>query len=77
MLEEGAVSRDIYLPRGQWRDEANPEHPVYNGPTWISEEQFVVTNTALISFKGRCTYDVCSETGEGVGQFLTEEERLR
>ena len=38
VLEEGAVSRDIYLPRGQWRDEANPEHPVYNGPTWIREE---------------------------------------
>ena len=38
VLEEGAVSRDVYLPRGQWRDEANPEHPVYNGPTWIREE---------------------------------------
>ena len=38
VLEEGAVSRDIYLPRGRWRDEANPEHPVYNGPVWIREE---------------------------------------
>ena len=38
MLEEGAESRDIYLLRGQWRDEANPEHPVYNGLVWIREE---------------------------------------
>ena len=40
VLDEGAVTRDIYLPTGAWRDEANPEHPVYNGPIWIREENF-------------------------------------
>ncbi|XP_049938004.1 myogenesis-regulating glycosidase-like [Schistocerca serialis cubense] len=35
VLREGAVNRDIYLPRGSWRDEANPDHPVIQGPTWL------------------------------------------
>ena len=37
VLDEGEVTRDIYLPTGAWRDEANPEHPIYNGPIWIRE----------------------------------------
>ena len=37
VLEEGAVTRNIYLPSGVWRDEASPEHPIYNGPVWIRE----------------------------------------
>ena len=36
ILDEGAVSRDIYLPVGTWRDEADPAHPTYVGPTLIS-----------------------------------------
>ncbi|XP_049938829.1 myogenesis-regulating glycosidase-like [Schistocerca serialis cubense] len=37
VLEEGAVSRDVYLPRGSWRDEADPQHPVVQGPVWIRD----------------------------------------
>ncbi|XP_047121999.1 myogenesis-regulating glycosidase-like [Schistocerca piceifrons] len=36
VLEEGAVSRDIYLPRGSWRDEADPKHPVIEGLVWLT-----------------------------------------
>ncbi|XP_049837929.1 myogenesis-regulating glycosidase-like [Schistocerca gregaria] len=36
VLEEGAASRDIYLPRGIWRDEADPKHPVIEGPVWLT-----------------------------------------
>ncbi|XP_049939040.1 myogenesis-regulating glycosidase-like [Schistocerca serialis cubense] len=36
VLEEGAVSRDIYLPRGIWRDEADAKHPVIEGPIWLT-----------------------------------------
>ncbi|XP_049937866.1 myogenesis-regulating glycosidase-like [Schistocerca serialis cubense] len=28
-------SRDIYLPKGMWRDEADPEHPTIQGPAWL------------------------------------------
>jgi alpha-glucosidase (family GH31 glycosyl hydrolase) len=35
VLEPGAVSRDVYLPSGQWRDEADPLHPIYTGPLWL------------------------------------------
>lgn len=35
ILEQGATSRDIYLPKGRWRDEANPHHPVYKGRRWL------------------------------------------
>lgn len=35
VLEPGAVSRDIYLPRGLWRDEVDPLHPIFTGPLWI------------------------------------------
>ncbi|XP_046981320.1 myogenesis-regulating glycosidase-like [Schistocerca americana] len=36
VLEEGAVTRDIYLPSGRWRDEADPDHPVLEGPAWVA-----------------------------------------
>ncbi|XP_047004095.1 myogenesis-regulating glycosidase-like [Schistocerca americana] len=36
VLQEGAVSRDVYLPRGSWRDEANSKHPVIEGPIWLT-----------------------------------------
>lgn len=36
VVEEGATSRDIYLPSGWWRDEADPEHPVIQGPVTLT-----------------------------------------
>ncbi|XP_049813570.1 myogenesis-regulating glycosidase-like [Schistocerca nitens] len=30
-----ATRRDIYLPKGYWRDEVDPEHPTIRGPTWL------------------------------------------
>nr|XP_018910486.1 PREDICTED: uncharacterized family 31 glucosidase KIAA1161-like [Bemisia tabaci] len=35
VLEQGATSRDIYLPKGQWREEVKPDRPVVTGPTWL------------------------------------------
>ncbi|XP_049839040.1 myogenesis-regulating glycosidase-like [Schistocerca gregaria] len=35
VLDEGAVARDVYLPAGAWRDEADPEHPTVRGPRWL------------------------------------------
>ncbi|KAK4005613.1 hypothetical protein OUZ56_007313 [Daphnia magna] len=35
VLQTGAVTKDIYLPKGVWRDEADPSHPVYTGPMWL------------------------------------------
>ena len=35
VMEEGAVSRDIYLPRGEWRDANDPDGTVIKGPLWI------------------------------------------
>ena len=39
MLEEGATSRDIYLPAGSWKDEADPNHPEFVGPTLLEDYQ--------------------------------------
>ena len=36
VLEQGAVARDIYLPRGIWKDENRPYH-IHNGPTLIKD----------------------------------------
>ncbi|XP_049791625.1 myogenesis-regulating glycosidase-like [Schistocerca nitens] len=36
VLEEGAISRDIYLPTGNWTDEVDPEHPIIEGPVWLT-----------------------------------------
>ncbi|CAH1395545.1 unnamed protein product [Nezara viridula] len=35
VLEQGATSRDIYLPRGEWRDENTGK--VYTGPTTLKK----------------------------------------
>ncbi len=35
VLERGAVTKDVYLPTGLWRDEVDPEHPLYTGPIWL------------------------------------------
>ncbi|XP_049939047.1 myogenesis-regulating glycosidase-like [Schistocerca serialis cubense] len=31
------TDRDIYLPKGTWRDEVDPEHPTIEGPTWLRD----------------------------------------
>ncbi|XP_049791427.1 myogenesis-regulating glycosidase-like [Schistocerca nitens] len=35
VLYHDSVMRDIYVPKGSWRDEADPEHPTIEGPTWL------------------------------------------
>ncbi|XP_046460215.1 myogenesis-regulating glycosidase-like isoform X3 [Daphnia pulex] len=35
VVQQGAVTKDIYLPKGLWRDEVDPAHPVYTGPIWL------------------------------------------
>lgn len=35
VVERGAVNRDIYLPRGHWRDMNNKTQGPLNGPQWI------------------------------------------
>ncbi|XP_025410615.1 myogenesis-regulating glycosidase isoform X2 [Sipha flava] len=37
VIVEKAISRDIYLPAGVWRDENNPESPYIVGRTWLHE----------------------------------------
>jgi alpha-glucosidase (family GH31 glycosyl hydrolase) len=34
ILNEGAVARDIYLPKGKWQDELQPGI-VHNGNCWL------------------------------------------
>ncbi|CAH2049634.1 unnamed protein product, partial [Iphiclides podalirius] len=34
VLEEGAESRDVYLPRGRWQA---PDGTLYEGPTWLRD----------------------------------------
>ncbi|XP_049836924.1 myogenesis-regulating glycosidase-like [Schistocerca gregaria] len=35
VLYRNTVRRDIYLPKGTWRDEADPQHLTTQGPTWL------------------------------------------
>ena len=36
VLEEGAVTRDIYLPAGSWKDEvAGDLNIIHTGPLWL------------------------------------------
>ena len=37
VMEEGAVTRDVYLPSGTWRDGNNMEAESVTGPTWIRD----------------------------------------
>ncbi|CAH0388132.1 unnamed protein product [Bemisia tabaci] len=37
VIEEGARSRDIYLPSGEWRDEVKADKPVIKGPVWLRD----------------------------------------
>jgi myogenesis-regulating glycosidase len=34
VIEEGKISRSIYLPKGKWRD-GNDDTKVYEGKIWI------------------------------------------
>ena len=38
VLEEGALTRDIYLPKGSWKDEVAAAHNldiIHTGPIWL------------------------------------------
>ncbi|XP_046412029.1 myogenesis-regulating glycosidase-like [Neodiprion fabricii] len=35
VVVEGAVTRDIFLPNGTWRDATYGTYDIYEGPTWI------------------------------------------
>ena len=35
ILDEGATTRDIYLPRGTWRDEVDLNYEEHEGPKWL------------------------------------------
>ncbi|KAK7870752.1 hypothetical protein R5R35_009900 [Gryllus longicercus] len=37
VIVEGAVTRDIYLPRGVWKDEATPANGLIVGPVWLRD----------------------------------------
>nr|CAD7409006.1 unnamed protein product [Timema poppensis] len=37
VMEEGATSRDIYLPGGTWRDELHPDQDPIQGRTWLRD----------------------------------------
>nr|CAD7456726.1 unnamed protein product [Timema tahoe] len=37
VLEEGATSRDIYLPQGLWRDNMHPDRDPIQGRTWLRD----------------------------------------
>ncbi|XP_067012525.2 myogenesis-regulating glycosidase [Anabrus simplex] len=37
VIKEGAVSRDIYLPAGSWKDELRPDQPLIEGRTWLRD----------------------------------------
>lgn len=35
VIKESAVTRDVYLPAGMWRDENNPDRDLIPGRTWL------------------------------------------
>ena len=37
VMEEGAVTRDVYLPSGTWRDGNNMGAEPVTGPIWIRD----------------------------------------
>nr|CAD7404926.1 unnamed protein product [Timema cristinae] len=37
VMEEGATSRDIYLPQGTWRDELHPDQDPIQGRIWLRD----------------------------------------
>lgn len=57
VLEEGKISRDIYLPRGKWVDQNY--NVVYTGPIWITNYSanltvlpyFIRSASVMLSYK--------------------------
>lgn len=57
VLEEGKVSRNVYLPRGVWTDQYNGES--YTGPIWLNDypanlsvlPYFIRSGAAILTFK--------------------------
>ncbi|XP_069697297.1 myogenesis-regulating glycosidase-like [Periplaneta americana] len=47
VMEEGATSRDIYLPVGQWRDELRSQ--VITGPTWLRNYTVALSELAYFT----------------------------
>ena len=47
ILDEGAVSRDIYLPQGQWHDELRNE--LISGPTWLRNYSVALSELAYFT----------------------------
>nr|CAD7400045.1 unnamed protein product [Timema cristinae] len=37
VMEEGAISRDIYLPQGTWKDELHPDQDPIQGRIWLRD----------------------------------------
>lgn len=35
IIKPGTYYRDIYLPKGAWKEEMTPESPNIKGPTWL------------------------------------------
>lgn len=35
VVQRGALSRDIYLPKGYWKDEVNIDAKIIEGPVWL------------------------------------------
>lgn len=35
VLQKGAKSRDIYLPKGYWKDQVRNESEIIKGPVWL------------------------------------------
>ena len=35
VVKEGAITRNIYLPKGKWRDAVTSKE--YSGPLWLSD----------------------------------------
>lgn len=44
MLDEGATSRDIYLPTGQWQDKLRSH--TLTGPTWLRNYKVALNELA-------------------------------
>ncbi|XP_047121975.1 myogenesis-regulating glycosidase-like [Schistocerca piceifrons] len=37
IVQHDTYERDVYLPKGSWLDEVDPEHPTIEGPTWLRD----------------------------------------
>ncbi|XP_045538760.1 myogenesis-regulating glycosidase [Papilio machaon] len=67
VLEEGAISRDVYLPAGVWWEEGDREREVV-GPTWIKD--FPAPLDVLPYFVRAKELEPSSAVSPGVAMFL-------